>query len=92
MSAGAGGVNRRPPFEDRSPFAGTQAFPGMPEDAMPKKIELFAQAKMPNQDPAELQQAVNEWLDAHPNIDNVQVKMSGEYGKAMVMVYYKTTT
>ena len=59
---------------------------------MPKKIALFAQTDAPNQDLAGLQQSVNEWLDAHPNIDNVELKMSGEPGRTMVMVYYKTTS
>ena len=59
---------------------------------MPKKIALFSQADAPNQDLVGLQQSVNTWLDEHPEIDNVELKMSGEPGKTMVMVYYKTVS
>lgn len=59
---------------------------------MPKKIQLFDQKSVPNQSREELQIAVNAWLDTHPNIDNVELKMSGEDGNALVMVYYKTTS
>jgi hypothetical protein len=59
---------------------------------MPKKIELFEQSAMPNNDVASLQKAVNDWLTANPDADNVEIQMGGQEGNMMIMVYYKTVT
>lgn len=59
---------------------------------MPKKIELFDQRTMPNRTREELQTAVNEWFDTHPDINDVVLQLSGDDGTAMVMVFYKTTS
>lgn len=59
---------------------------------MPKKIELFAQSDMPDNDLEALKKAVNDWLDAHLEADNVEVEIAGYDGKTTIMIYYKTVT